>query len=252
MSDQQEKAQDFGALHVKGTPLVLHNVWDAGSAKAVAEGGAKAIATGSWAVAEAQGYGDGQELPLADVLRTARQIVNAVKLPVSVDFEGGYGIAPKDVAENLRALIDTGIIGINFEDRIVRGSGLHTLSDQTARIAAMRSAAEAAGVALFVNARTDVFFQDDPAPHADLMAQAIERANAYADAGASGIFVPGLVDVELIARFCAEQPLPVNILRLDETLEIAALVNCGVARISHGPGPYIAAMQMLTKTVKGT
>mgnify|MGYP000291861084 FL=1 len=138
MSTQQEKAQAFAALHVKGTPLVLHNVWDAGSAKAVAEGGAKAIASGSWGVAAAQGYGDGQALPLADVLRTSRQIVKAVDLPVSVDFEGGYGSAPSEVAKNLRALLDTGIVGINFEDRIVTGAGLHAQDDQVARIAALR------------------------------------------------------------------------------------------------------------------
>ncbi len=250
MSNQQEKAENFAALHVKGAPLVLHNIWDAGSAKAVAQGGAKAIASGSWAVAEAQGYGDGQELPLADVLRTARQIVNAVDLPVSVDFEGGYGIDPNEVAGNLRALLDTGIVGINFEDRIVGGAGLHAQDDQVARIAALRSAAESAGVALFINARTDVFFQDDAAPHADLMEDAIARAKAYADAGASGVFVPGLGDMGLITRLSAEQPLPVNILRLDEALEIADLVKCGVGRVSHGPGPYIAAMQSLTNTVQ--
>lgn len=249
MSIQQEKAQAFAALHVKGTPLVLHNIWDAGSAKAVAESGAKAIATGSWAVAAAQGYGDGQALPLADVLRTARQIVTAVNLPVSVDFEGGYGVTPDALAENLRALFDTGIIGINFEDQIVGGDGLHDVVEQTARIAALRSAADKAGIDVFINARTDVFFQNSTVPHGDLMDEAITRAKAYAGAGADGVFVPGLADADLIAAFCAAQPLATNVMRLGDVPGIDTLAACGVARISHGPGPYFAAMQGLKQLI---
>ncbi|MGJ8615450.1 MAG: isocitrate lyase/PEP mutase family protein [Sulfitobacter sp.] len=250
MSAQQQKAQDFAALHVKGKPLVLYNIWDAGSAKAVADAGAAAIATGSWSVAAAQGYSDGQALPLADLLRTARQIVDAVDVPVSVDFEGGYGVTPQEVSENLRRLLETGIVGINFEDRVVGGDGLHDADDQARRIAALRAAAEADGVPLFINARTDVFFQKDSAPHDTRMKDALTRAALYADAGADGIFVPGLGDTGLIAEFCMAQSLPVNVMRLDNTPEITTLVNSGVARVSHGPGPYIAAMDAFIKVVQ--
>ena len=252
MTGHVEKSHIFAALHVKGTPLVLHNVWDAGSAKAVAEAGAPAIATGSWGVAAAQGYGDGQALPLADVLRTAKQIVNAVDVPVSVDFEGGYAVTPNAVAENLRHLLDTGVVGINFEDQMVGGAGLHTVDDQVQRIAALRAVADAADVQLFINARTDVFFQKDSAPHADLMADAVARAKAYADAGANGIFVPGLKQVDLIREFCAAHSLPTNIMRLGDAVDVATLAGCGVARVSHGPGPYIAAMSSLTEAVRAS
>lgn len=243
-----DKAQAFHALHVKGTPLVLWNVWDAGSAKAVADAGAKAIATGSWSVAAAQGFADGEALPLEDVVRTARQVVGAVDLPVSVDFEGGYAVDPDAMAANLKALLQTGAVGINVEDRVVGGTGLHGIDAHAARLAALRGAAEAAGVHLFINARTDVFFQGkDAPPAADLMAEALDRAAAYREAGASGLFVPGLGDLDLIARMADEQALPLNVMRMGDKVSVADYAQAGVARISHGPGPYLAAMKAVTE-----
>ncbi len=251
MNSLNQKANAFAALYVKGTPLILHNIWDVGSAKSVAEAGAAAIATGSWAVAAAQGFGDGQALPLVDLVRTSGQIVRAVDVPVSVDFEGGYAVAPDALARNLRIVLDTGIVGINFEDRIVGGEGLHDTNEQSVRIAALRAASDRAGVALFINARTDVFFQNGDIPHADLMTEAVSRAKAYADAGADGLFLPGLGDADLIRDFCAQQPLLVNIMRIGDALDIATLARCGVARISHGPAPYIAAMKALSQATTG-
>ena len=242
---QQDKAQRFAALHRKGTPLVLYNIWDAGSARAVAEAGAQAIATGSWSVAAAQGYDDGQALPLDALLHVAKQIVRTVDLPVSVDFEGGYAVAPEELAENIRRLIGTGVVGLNFEDQVVGGSGLHEVDQQVQRIAAIRQAAEAEGVALFINARTDLFLQsaaEDYAGHADA---AVTRARAYAEAGASGFFVPGLADAGLIAQVCEAVDLPVNVMKSPNAPDRAALAACGVARISHGPFPYREAMARL-------
>ncbi len=243
--NQIEKCEAFQALHVKGDPLVLWNIWDAGSAKAVADAGAKAIATGSWSVAAAQGFADGQALPMPDALRVAEQVVSAVDLPVSVDFEGGYAVAPDEVAANVARLIATGAVGLNLEDRVVGGAGLHDVAAQADRIAAVRAAADAAGVPMFINARTDVFFSGSEAPPEDLLDQVLERATAYAQAGADGLFVPGLGDLALIARITDEQSLPVNIMRLGDGMEIAALAEAGVARVSHGPGPYMAAMKTL-------
>ncbi|WP_120502895.1 isocitrate lyase/PEP mutase family protein [Sulfitobacter mediterraneus] len=247
MVNQTGKATEFAKLHVKGTPLVLYNAWDAGSAKAVAEGGAPAIATGSWSVAAAQGYADGQALPLDLLLQTAKQIVGAVDLPVSVDFEGGYATDANEVGQNAARLLDTGAIGLNFEDRIVGGDGLHPVADQARRIAAIRAAADAAGVPLFINARSDVFFQKGSPPQAELMEEALTRAAAYADAGANGIFVPGLADLDLIKELSDSQALPVNIMRMGDSTDIGDLASAGAARISHGPGPYIAAMEALSK-----
>ena len=248
MMDQATKAQTFRELHVKGTPLVLFNAWDAGSAAAVAKGGAAAIATGSWSVAAAQGFADGEALPMADALRTAAQIVAAVDLPVSVDFESGYGVDAAQVAQNVGKLVDIGAIGLNLEDRVIGGKGLHDVALQVDRIAAIREMASAKGVDLFINARTDVFFQGSKKPLEDLMAEALTRASAYQAVGADGLFVPGLNDLEPIAQICAAQSLPVNIMRAGQ--EIGDLAKAGVARVSHGPAPYISAMKALTSAAK--
>ncbi len=245
MTDQIAKAKAFKALHVKGIPLVLWNIWDAGSAKAVADAGARAVATGSWSVAAAQGFADGETLVMDAALMVASQIVGAVDVPVSVDFEGGYAVAADAVGSNAARLIETGTVGLNFEDRVVGGDGLHPLEEQVARIAAIRKAAEGAGVPFFINARTDVFFCGDDAPAAELMAKAIARAQAYADAGADGLFVPGLSDPALIAQICEGQNLPVNVMRMGDGPQVSTLAQTGVARISHGPGPYLAAMKAL-------
>jgi len=243
---QGQFATDFAALHRKGTPLVLHNIWDAGSARAVAEAGAQAIATGSWSVAAAQGYDDGEALPMDALLRTARQIAEAVDLPVSVDFEGGYAVAPEALAENVRALIGTGVVGLNFEDQVVGGRGLHDADAQVRRIAAVRHAAEAEGVALFINARTDLFLQNPAADHSKHIDAALIRARAYAEAGGDGFFVPGLADVDLIRALCKGVSLPVNVMKTPAMPDIAGLSACRVARVSHGPYPYREAMTRLT------
>lgn len=234
------KAKVFASLHQKGKPIVLFNAWDAGSAKAIALGGASAIGTSSWAVAAAQGYKDGENLPLESLLQVAAQIAKTVDVPVSVDFEGGYSDDDQQLSENVRRLIDTGAIGINFEDRVVNGQGLHTVDRQARRIEAIR---KAAGGDLFINARTDVFFHQGTS-EATIEA-ALERARAYAAAGASGLFVPGLVDEKLIAAICEQTTLPVNVMMSPKTPPPARLVELGVSRISYGPTAYVMAMERL-------
>jgi 2-methylisocitrate lyase-like PEP mutase family enzyme len=243
-----DRYETFAALHVSGTPLILFNAWDAGSAGAVAKAGAKAIATGSASVAMASGFGDGEALPMADALANAARIVAAVDLPVTVDFEGGYAVAPEAVARNVTALAGTGAIGCNFEDQMVGGEGLYPVAEQAARIAAVRAAA---GAAFFINARTDIFLKAPAAEH-DLpkVEAAIERARAYADAGASGFFVPGLLDLALLERVTAGSPLPVNVMWKPGAPDNAALAAVGVARISHGPFPYLAAMAKLEEAAQ--
>jgi len=157
--NQTEKAKRFAELHVKGTPLLLYNAWDAGSAKAILAAGAKAIATSSWSVAEAQGYRDGESIPIALAQKIVARIAATIDAPVTVDFEGGYSEDDGVLAENISRLLDTGVIGINFEDRVVKGSGLYGIDRQARRIAAIRKSAEQKSVDLFINARTDVFFE---------------------------------------------------------------------------------------------
>jgi 2-methylisocitrate lyase-like PEP mutase family enzyme len=236
--NQVEKAKRFAELHVAGTPLLLYNAWDAGSAKAILEAGAKAIATSSWSVAAAQGYGDGEAIPIGFAEQIVGRITATVDIPVTVDFEGGYSEDDGELAANIERLLDLGAIGINFEDRIVKGSGLYSVDRQARRIAAIRKAAERKGVDLFINARTDVFFEHGD----DAVGEALDRAKAYAAAGASGFFVPGLVNDALIGRVAEAVTLPVNVMVMDGVPSNGRLPELGVARISYGPIPYVRAM----------
>jgi 2-methylisocitrate lyase-like PEP mutase family enzyme len=243
---QEERALAFTGLHRKGDPVVLYNIWDAGSARCVAEAGAKALATGSWSVAAAHGFPDGQKIPLQLLVEIAREIAAAADLPLSVDFEGAYSEDPAQGAANVGQLIDAGAIGINFEDQVVGKGGIHATDRQVARIRAIRDMAERQNVPLFINARTDLFLQEsDPARHGDLIDQATARARAYAGAGASGFFAPGLADVDLIGRLCSASPLPVNVMMKPGAPDIATLAAAGVGRISYGPFPYRAMVAWL-------
>jgi 2-methylisocitrate lyase-like PEP mutase family enzyme len=241
-----EKANRFRVLHVPGQPLVLFNIWDAGSAKAVAAGGALALATGSWSVANANGYSDGEATPLEVALENLRRITRAVNLPVTVDLESGYAETADSVGRVIERSIEAGAIGCNLEDSFPENGRLRDLHDQVARISAARGAANRTNAAYFINARTDVFFQSPPEAHSELMLEeALTRASAYADAGATGVFAPGLSNPDLIARFARASPLPLNIMVDDRTPPLSALAALGVARVSHGPRPYLAVMKML-------
>ncbi len=246
MSDQARKARQFRELHVPGTPLVLFNVWDAGSAKAVIAGHAKAIATSSWSVAHANGFADGEELPLPIAIENLRRIVGVTDLPVTVDLEGGYGETPEAVTNSIALAIDAGAVGCNLEDSVPVNGRMRAAADQAVRMRSARRAAEAAGLPFFINARTDVFIQRPAGQHDDAMvSDALERAKRYRDAGADGLFVPGLVDIRLIARLAAATPLPLNVMVQQGTPPLKALADHGVARVSHGPEPYLLAMKTL-------
>jgi len=251
MPDHAAKAQAFKALHKPGAPLVLYNIWDPGSAKVVAEAGAKALATGSWSVAAAHGYADGERIPLDIVLGNFARIVGASPLPVSVDIESGYGKTPEDVGRTVARTLEAGAIGCNLEDSFPESGKLRPLAEQVERIRHARQAAEAAKIPYFINARTDVFFQGAAVPHdAALLETALERARAYAAAGASGFFVPGLKDPELIARLAKACPLPLNVMMTSGMPALNILAEAGVARVSHGPGPYLTAMRALTEATR--
>ena len=235
---RDERARAFAALHRPGDPLILYNVWDTGSARVVGAAGAKAIATGSWSVAAAQGHEDGEKMSLDLVVANAARIAACVDLPVTIDLESGYG----DPAAAAAGVWAAGAVGCNLEDRIVGGEGLRPAEEQAARLAAVR---EAVGPLFFVNARTDVFLTAPPEEHEALVDEAVRRARAYAAAGASGVFVPGLVDEEPIARICAESPLPVNVMVWKGTPPLRRLAELGVARISHAGAPWRVAMMAL-------
>lgn len=246
-SAQEARLEAFKRLHVAGEPLILFNAWDAGSAQAIARAGAKAIATGSWSVAAAHHYPDGEGVPLDLVLGNAQRIAAAVDLPVSIDMVRGYGEQPSAIAETMRRLWAAGAIGCNIEDSLPDGSGLSPVDEQVRRLGAAREAAPL----LFINARVDLFFRTPADRHeGGLLDEALDRAAAYADAGADGIFVPGLAEESLIGAFCSRCDLPVNILALPGVPSQGRLAALGVARISYGPVPFRQAMAQLEEAAR--
>ena len=241
----------FHALHAKGRPLVLFNIWDAGSARAVAEAGGAAIATGSWSVAAAHGTSDGERLSLNLALENARRIVGAVGLPVSLDIESGYGDDPAAVARTISQVAAAGVVGCNMEDSDPINGQLRLQIEQVARLKAARRAADAARPGFFINARTDLFLQTPSAAHDNtLVAQAIARGMAYAEVGADGLFVPGLVDPALMERLVAALQMPINVMVVVATPPLRILTELGVARVSHGPSPYSLAMASLSNSAR--
>jgi 2-methylisocitrate lyase-like PEP mutase family enzyme len=235
-----DKIKLFGDLHVPGDPLILVNIWDAGSARAVAAAGAKALATGSYGVAGAQGIADGEAFPLDAAIANLEHIVAVTELPISIDMEAGYGDDPADVRRSVQRARDAGACGINMEDRMPGEDRLLAPEVFAERLAA------AASTGLWVNARCDVFRGQPVVNHGDaLVDQVLERANIYADAGAGSLFVPFLSDARCIAAICDKSPLPVNILRSPDGPGHAELARLGVARISHGHQPWAAAMKWL-------
>ena len=235
------KFETFTALHVPGEPVVLYNIWDVGSALAVVAAGARALATGSHPVADANGWLDGQQVPMEFVFANARRIVGAVELPLTVDFEGAYSDDPEQGAANVATLAETGAVGCNFEDQIIGGEGLYPLDLQARRIAAIR---KAVGDQFFINARTDLFLKTQTYDDA-LVDQVVERGKAFADAGANGFFVPRLADPKQIERVVSEVPLPLNVIAFPGAPDKSVWASAGVARISHGPFPHRALMKQL-------
>jgi 2-methylisocitrate lyase-like PEP mutase family enzyme len=240
--DQKTKAEAFGALHKGPDILILPNAWDAASAAIMEDAGARAVATSSAAVAWAHGYPDGDTLPLPKLLSTIETVARVVKVPVTADIEGGYTDDLAQLSETIHAVIGAGAVGINLEDGR-RDAALHAR-----KIEAARKAADAAGVPLFINARIDVYLRGLADGDAALT-ETLDRAAQYAQAGASGIFVPGPTDNDLIGQLAEAIALPLNIMLLPKLAPAAKLQALGVRRVSSGGGAFRAAYARLAKGV---
>ncbi|MCX4753746.1 isocitrate lyase/PEP mutase family protein [Kitasatospora purpeofusca] len=235
--EQREKARVLRELHRPGEPLVLANVWDATSARLVAAAGARALATASASVSWALGSADGEGADRSRVLAQTELIVRAAgPLPVTADLESGFAGTAAGVGGTVEALLATGAVGVNLEDRG------RPVAEAAERIAAARAVADAAGVPLFVNGRTDVFLHaGGDADPAELLDEAVARLRAYAEAGADGVFAPGVSDPAVIAALVAAVPAPLNVLAGPGSPSVPELAALGVARISLGPGLAKAA-----------
>ena len=240
IDDRQAAAASdaFGALHRKGVPLVLINVWDVASARAMIDAGALAIATSSGALAASQGFADGEQLPFDDLLRVIERIAALSDVPLTVDVEGGYGATPEAVAANLRRIEETGAVGVNLEDSL-RG-GQRALLDGTKQAERLKAAREAVP-SMFLNARIDAYLLGGTGD--DAFSEAVHRAKLYIAAGANGIFVPGIADLTLIQDLADAIDAPLNVLAGPTTPSIADLAAAGVARISLGGWPLVVSLK---------
>jgi 2-methylisocitrate lyase-like PEP mutase family enzyme len=225
------KAELFTSLHVPGRPLVLPNAWDAASARIIEQAGAAAIATSSAAVAWSLGRSDGNVLTRDEAVGAVSRIASVVGIPVTADVETGYGDGDDDLAATIDALLGAGAVGINLEDS--GGDPLWPVDVAAHRVRVARTAADAAGLPLYINARTDVYLAEvgEPASRFD---ETVRRAEAFLAAGGSGIFVPGVADLELIGRLTAAIGGPVNILVGPMSPTVSDLAAAGVARVSTG------------------
>lgn len=247
MSQQRESVEKFRSLHAKGRMLVLPNAFDAASARLVAEAGAEAIATSSAAVAWSHGYADGDVMPREVVMTATREVLRVVKVPVTVDSEGGYSSDPAKVADHVMELIELGVAGINLED----GKGSPDLL--AAKIRAIKKTANAKGADIFINARCDVYLHNVETGAAALT-ETLRRGKIYAEAGADGLFTPAMNDIAHIRETVNAIPLPINILVMKAAPPLAELKAAGVRRVSAGAligrAAYGTAQKAVTMLLK--
>jgi 2-methylisocitrate lyase-like PEP mutase family enzyme len=238
-----EKARHFHSLHRPGRPLVLPNAWDVASARIVESAGAAAVATTSAGVAWSLGSTDGGSLTREAGVEAVARIAAAVSVPVTADIERGYSEELSGVAETVRAIVAAGVVGVNLED------ALGPVDESAARIAAAREAADALGMPLYINARIDTHRL--PLEERDrLHEEAVTRAAAYAEAGASGVFVFGRLSADEVSALVKEIALPLNVTVGADTLPVHTLAEAGAARISAGASIAEAAYGLVDRAAR--
>jgi 2-methylisocitrate lyase-like PEP mutase family enzyme len=231
------------SLHRPGTPVLLPNAWDVATARAVVAAGFPVVATTSAGVAAALGYEDHEGAPADEMLAAAERIARGVGVPVTVDAEAGYGMAPLDLVSALRL---AGAAGCNLEDTDHAAGGLRDRDRHAEWLRAVRQAASNAGYRLVINARVDVFLGPFLAgaglgTQIDLVPEALRRANAYLEAGVDCVYPIALWETDALRGFMSEVRGPVNVIRVPQT-SLAELAALGVSRVSWGPFLYRDAM----------
>lgn len=248
--NQSEKAAKFLELHRGPKMLVLANVWDVASARLVERAEFPAIATSSAAVANSLGYPDGQRIPREVMLDMVKRIASKVAVPVSADLESGYGTTLQAMEQTARAMVESGAVGLNFEDSTGDSKNpLFEIAEQVEKIKCLREVGKKLGVHIVINARTDVYLEavGEPASRFD---HAVQRANVYRKAGADCLFVPGVDDAETIGKLVKALDGPLNILVRPRSPSMVELEKLGVARASFGSWPMRAAMGLLDRFLR--
>jgi 2-methylisocitrate lyase-like PEP mutase family enzyme len=246
IQNQRTKAEGFRQMHDRSRILVLPNAWDAASARIFEHAGFSAVATTSAGVSYTAGYPDGEAIPREDMVTIVRWIACSVRVPVTADIESGFGSSPREVSETVRMVIDAGAVGVNLEDTVhggEHGTGrqLYDLPLAVERISAARAAAEAAGVPIVINGRTDVYLLGI-GEKASRFEHAVRRLNAYREAGADCLYPIGYLDPDTTAALVKAINGPINVIGVPGTPPVAELQRLGVARVSTASGPARIAM----------
>lgn len=248
---QKEKAEQFLKFHHDKEMLILLNSWDTGSSKLIEACGYKAIATTSMGIAASLGYPDCEVIQLDEMIQVITGIVNAVKVPVTVDIEAGYGNDVNEILESVKKIIATGIVGINIEDSIDLSPVLIDETEFCERISAIRTLSDSMGFHLVINARTDSFYTSSGSAQ-EKLSESIRRGNKYREAGADCIFVQPVWDRETISTLVKEINAPINILANPGNAaglppSVRELQDLGVARLSMGSGLMKATLALIKK-----
>ncbi|WP_148041855.1 isocitrate lyase/PEP mutase family protein [Hanamia caeni] len=226
----------FYQLHHNSEILVLPNIWNPLGALLLQDLGFKAVATASASIACSNGYQDGEKYPFNELVLLLKRITQSVSIPVTADVERGYAKNNIELKENIKRLVDTGILGINFEDSKHEEQKLVAKEEQAERIHLIKNTASEMGSSLFINARTDVFLKQNNLSKEEKLNEAIQRGKLYKSAGADGLYPIFLKEQQSIKSIIDEVQLPINILMLPGIPGFAALKEIGVARVSLGPG----------------
>lgn len=252
LETQLGRARTLRRLHDGPQPLLLPNAWDAGSARLFEQRGFAAVATTSGGMAWALGYQDGEQVPLDEVLAMVARMSRACGVPLTVDFEGGYGATPAAVGASVRAVIEAGAVGVNIEDGTPGHGPLRPLDEASARIAAARGAATASGVPLVINARVDLWLHEGPAAGSSArMEEGLRRARAYLEAGADCVYPIGLSDRAELASLVRVLGAPVNVMAGPDMPSLAELAQIGVARVSTATRFATLALGAVDQAIAG-
>lgn len=242
-TNKEQHIESFRQLHKQKETFILPNAWDAISAIMFEQAGFKALGTTSAGIATSLGYKDGENIPFPEMLSAVERITRAVNIPVSVDLEAGYGETEAEIKEVIQQIISTGAVGINLED----GTGnpnkpLHNLSEQVNKIKLIKTIT--ADQSLFINARTDTYWLSIGS-ETERYEETIKRAQAFTEAGADCIFIPGLSDQATIEAVRKEISLPINLLATPTTPSLEELTEIGIERVSTGSAPFRASVTLM-------
>ena len=239
----KNRFDDFLKLHHQPEPLLIGNAWNVQSAKVFEQHQLKALATSSAAVAETLGFADGQGMGLKDYLFVIKRIAASVSLPLSVDFEAGYGETPEEISAAITLLSELGVAGINIEDSVVV-NGKRSIVEAgvfAEKIKHIVKLLDAANVKMFINVRSDSFLLALP----NALEDALTRIDAYQNTGVHGLFLPCIKNIDDIAKATGHSKLPVNVMCIPGLPDFKSLQSAGVKRISMGPFLNLNAYQKL-------